>query len=131
MEQYELIERAVLNCFFTNPKLIETTKLESKHFKKNHRLFNFLKAFYNKYKSFDISLIGSHCDDPGKVIDYIADIMDSTSVASRFPLYERRLIEMYYDYNYAREIYKSAKSLYNHDIDIEQFKNELKFILGE
>ncbi len=131
MKQYELLERSILNCFIVEPELIEKTKLESKHFKKHHRLFNFLKDFYKRFKTFDISLMGSVCTNPSEAIDYIADIIDTISVPSRYSLYEEQLLCMYKDFNTIESINKLTRKLYTREIELDDFKSELKEIIGE
>ena len=128
MKNYEYLEKAVLNCFIIDPNLFKKTRLEGKHFKKYSRLFNFLKNFYNKFGTFDISLMGSVCSNPSEAIDYIADIIDTTSVPGRFNLYETQLLKFYNDFNTIEEIHILEHKLYTRELDLEDFKNELKGI---
>lgn len=131
MEQYELLEKAILNCFITSPELIKKTKLSEKHFKKHRRLFIFLKDFYERFGKFDISLMGSVCTNPAEALDYIAEIVDTTSISANFSLYEERLLKLYNNFNEIEEINKLNKKLYLREIDLNDFKIELKEIIGE
>lgn len=129
MEQYELLEKAVLNCFIVKPELLKTTKLIDKHFIKHKRFFNFIKKFYKTFGNLDITLIGSVCTNPKEVIDYLADIIDVTSISSNYELYEQRLLLFYEDYEKIEEIHKLERRLYTREIDLDEFKSEIKRIL--
>ena len=131
MEQYKELEEAILNCLIIKPELFKTTKLNEKHFKKHKRFYVFIKKFYDTFGNFDLSLLKSACSNPGEVMDYIADIINTTSVTGNFELYERRLLKLYDNFEEIENIHKLEKRLYFREIDIDEFKKELKQILGE
>ena len=129
MEQYELIERAILNCFITKPELMKETLLKEVHFKKHRKLFIFLKEFYERFGTFDIALMGSVCKNPSEALDYIAEIIDTTSVSGHFKEYEKRLLLLYYDYDIIEEIHNVETQLYYRKITLGEFKKKMTKIL--
>ena len=131
MNQYKEMEEAVLNCFICNPDLLKETRLKAKHFKKYSNFYNFMVAYYERYKSFDLSLLKSACKNPGVVLNYIADIINTTSILSHFKLYEQRLLQLYEEYYAIDEIHKLEQKLYAREIDLDEFKTELKYIFKE
>ncbi|MBO7526491.1 MAG: hypothetical protein J6T74_01185 [Clostridia bacterium] len=131
MEQYEVLENAVLNCLIVKPELFKIIKLSEKHFKKHRRFYKFLKEFYDLFGKIDFSLIKSCSINPSEVMNYVADIIDTTSIPSNFELYEERLLKFYNQFEIIEEINKLNKKLYLRDIDIDNFKIELKEIIGE
>ena len=88
-------------------------------------------AYYERYKCFDLSLLKSACKNPGVVLNYIADIINTTSILSHFKLYEQRLLQLYEEYYAIDEIHKLEQKLYAREIDLDEFKNELKYIFKE
>ena len=130
MDQYELIEKSILNCLIINPKLFDKLKVNSRYFRNHHRLFNFLKECYDRFGKLDISLIGTICKNPSEALDYIADIMDTTSISANFELYQNQLILFHKDCLKIEDIHKLEQKLYKREIDIEQFEEEIKMILG-
>lgn len=129
MIQYEEAERAVLNCFIVRPELTKTTKLDTKHFKKFGNFFTFIKDFYNETGTFDISLMKTACKNPEVAVNYVAEIIDTTSVISNFEYYENRMLKLFEEYYAVEEIHKLEQALYSRKIDLDTFKQELKGIL--
>lgn len=130
MEQYEILERAILNCLIINPKNFDKLKIGSRYFRKHHRLFNFLKEFYEKFGTLDISLIGTVCKNPSEALDYIADIMDTTSISANFERYQDQLILFHKDCLKIEDIHKLEQRLYKREITLEEFEDEIQSILG-
>lgn len=131
MDQYEVLESAVLNCLIVKPELFKTIKLNEKHFKKHRRFYKFLKEFYDLFGKIDFSLIKTCSINPNEVMNYVADIIDTTSIPSNFELYEERLLKFYNQFETIEEINKLNKKLYLREIDLDDFKIELKEIIGE
>lgn len=130
MDQYVVLEKAVLNCFIVNPDLMKQTKLGAKHFKKYHNLFNVFVELYKRFETIDVSLLQSVCKNPEKVVDYIAEVIDTGSVASRYKIYEKRLLQLYLEYNGVEEIHKLSRKLFSREIDLKTFKAQLDELYG-
>lgn len=128
---YELLEKAILDSFIIKPELLKTTTLEEKHFKSHRRLFIFLRECYKRFGTLDIKLMASVCPNASDMIDYVADIIDGDNCSARFELYQERLIDLYQDYETIEGVYNLAKKLYIRDISLEEFKKEIKTLLGE
>lgn len=93
-KNYDL-ETSILCCFMLKPELMETTKLEDKHFVKNQRMWKFMKSFYKKFGTFDITLMISVIDDKYKLMRYIIDIFNTEPTPLMFEKYEKQLIDLY------------------------------------
>lgn len=127
---YERLEQAVLDCIIYKPELLESTKLEEKYFKKYKRLWVFLKECYKRFGSLDISLMASVCPNACELIDYVADVMDGKHYSARFEQYQEQLIELYDDYEEIEKLYQLSKKLYIREINLENYKKEIKRLLG-
>jgi replicative DNA helicase len=130
MLQYEEIERAILNCLIIEPDLFKNIKVSEKHFKKHRRFYIFIKEYYDTFGKFDISLLKSTCKNPGEALDYIAEIIDTTSIAANFDLYQERMLKMYENFEKIEEIHQLEHKLYTRAVTLDEFKNEIQSILG-
>lgn len=130
MNQYEAVERAILNCYFVKPELMETRKVETRHFKKYRGLFNAFKKMYEEKKTIDFNLLQSMCKDPMKAMDYLADVIDCTSVSGNYKIYEQRLLKLYLEHDGIEAIHKLEAELYSRKIDLATFKAEVDEICG-
>ena len=95
MNKYYDLETSILCCFMLKPELMETTKLEDKHFIKNQRMWQFMKSFYKKFGTFDITLMASVIDNKYKLMRYIVDILNTEPTPFMFEKYEKQLIDLY------------------------------------
>ena len=90
----------------------------------------FLKKYYDTFGRFDIQLLKTACKNPGEALDYIADIIDTTSIVSNFDLYQERLLQMRTDFEKIEDVHKLEQRLYSREITLEQFDEEFKTIMG-
>ena len=69
--QYKIddLEFSILSCLLIKPELMENVILEDKHFKRTQRMWQFMKSFYKKFKTFDINLMYSICKDKWQIVD--------------------------------------------------------------
>lgn len=95
MNKYYDLETSILCCFMLKPELMEVTKLEDKHFVKNQRMWQFMKSFYKKFGTFDITLMASVINDKYKLMRYVVDIFNTEPVPNRYEIYEKQLIDLY------------------------------------
>lgn len=135
MNKYTDLELNVLSCLLIKPELMEKLRLEDKHFVKQQRLWQFMKSFYSKFKTFDSALMISVCQDKFQIIEYIMWLLELNPTPSNFEKYQERLIEMYeeeqQDKIKIQKIYNLSNELYVHKINLDDFKNELKRIIGD
>ena len=126
------LEKSILSCLLLNPKLMEQLILEDKHFVSTQRIWQFMKAFYNKFKTFDIRLMVSICKDKWQIINYIMLLLDIEVTTHNFDKYQKQLIELYEESKKEKwiieKIYELANNLYVRNIELENFDNELKKI---
>ena len=135
MNKYTDLELNVLSCLLIKPELMEKLRLEDKHFIKQQRLWQFMKSFYSKFKTFDSALMISVCQDKFQIIEYIMWLLELNPTPSNFEKYQERLIEMYeeeqQDKIKIQKIYNLSNELYVRKINLDDFKNELKRIMGD
>lgn len=135
MNKYTDLELNVLSCLLIKPELMGKLRLEDKHFVKQQRLWQFMKSFYSKFKTFDSALMISVCQDKFQIIEYIMWLLELNPTPSNFEKYQERLIEMYeeeqQDKIKIQKIYNLSNELYVRKINLDDFKNELKRIMGD
>ena len=131
MLQYEEIERAILNCLIIEPDLFKNIKVNEKYFKKHRRFYIFIKEYYDIFGKFDIPLLKTTCKNPSEALDYIAEIIDTTSIVANFDLYQERMLKMYDNFEKIEDIHQLEHKLYTRAITLDEFANEIKTILGE
>lgn len=134
-ELYYNLELNIMSCLLQRPELMNKCILEDKHFKKYQRLWKFMKAFYSKYKCFDIVLMVSVTNDRKNLISYLSWLVEMEPAPSRFEMYQQRLIEMYNESIEEKviitEIYNLTNKLYVGDYDLISFKKEIDKLLGD
>ena len=130
MLQYEEIERAILNCLIIEPDLFKNIKVSEKYFKKHRRFYIFIKEYYDTFGKFDISLLKTTCKNPSEALNYIAEIIDTTSIVANFDLYQERMLKMYDNFEKIEDIHQLEHKLYTRAITLDEFKNEIQSILG-
>ena len=129
MDKYNDLEMSILSCIYLKPELIENSILEDKYFIKHKKLWLFMKAFYKKFKTFDITLMCSVCKNQYKLLDYFILIADTEPTPYLFDYYVEELITKYNESKkdkWLREkIYSLASELYIRNIDFVQFNDKL------
>ena len=93
--QYKIddLEFSILSCLLIKPELMEKVILEDKHFKRTQRMWQFMKSFYKKFKTFDINLMYSICKDKWQIVEYMSLLLEFEPTASSFDKYQKQLIE--------------------------------------
>ena len=128
MYNYGELELRILSCFWLKPELLETTKLENKHFKNNEKIFVLFKSFYKKFGNLDIPTVCSLVKDRYKFMDYMKIITQLEPVADNFQMYEDLLIELYNESEQEKwlreKTFELANDLYLKNITCEQFKDK-------
>lgn len=132
MKKIADLEKSILSCLLIKPELMEQLILEDKHFVKNQRMWQFMKAFYNKFKTFDIQLMFSICKDKWQIINYIIMLLDIEVTTHNFDKYQKQLIELYEESKKEKwiidEIYSLATNLYIRKVELKDFDYKLKKI---
>lgn len=129
------LEMNVMSCLLLKPELMEKIILEDKHFVKHQRLWQFMKAFYNKFKTFDVQLMYSVCKDKWHIVNYMVILIDIEVTTHNFNLYQKQLIDLYEerkkDKFIIENVYKLANELYVRNISVEEFKNQTQKIYDD
>lgn len=126
------IELQILSCLLLKPELMNNNKLEDKYFKHHQKIWRFMKAFYNRFKTFDSALMISVASNQYKMADYIAMLFDYEPAPSNFEKYQQRLIEEYYESQKEKwiiqRIYEASNDLIVRNINVSEFNDKLKNI---
>lgn len=129
MYDYAEVELSLLSCFWLNPKLLEETKLEEKHFIHYKRLFVLFQSFYKKFGSLNIESVCNVVKDKYKLMRYVKDVIEKEPLPNRFEMYQSLLIELYNESKeekYLREkSFELANDFYLKNINSKQFKEQL------
>ena len=129
MESYNDLELSILSCLLIKPELMNELILEDKHFIRHQRLWQFMKAFYKKFQTFDIQLMYSICKDKWHIVSYMVMLLDKEPTYCNFAKYQKQLIELYEENKKDKIIidlvYKLANDLYVRNITTSEFKNKI------
>lgn len=131
-DEIKNLEMNIMSCLLIKPELMEKLILEDKHFVKHQRLWQFMKAFYKKFNTFDVQLMYSVCKDKWHIINYIILLLDVETTTHNFDLYQKQLLELYEerkkDKFIIENVYKLANELYVRNISVENFKIQIEKI---
>lgn len=123
------LELNVMSCLLIKPELMENIKLEDKHFQKHQRLWKFMKAFYEKFKTFDVQLMYSVCKDKWHIVHYMQMLVMLEPTYTNFDLYQKQIIEQYEENEKDKilidVIYELANKLYVRKISTSEFKQKI------
>lgn len=123
------LELNIMSCLLIKPELMNDIILKDEHFKKHQRLWQFMKAFYKKFKTFDIQLMYSVCKDKWHIVSYIQKLVEIEPTSHNFNKYQQRLIEQCNedekDKWFIDLAYELANKLYVRSITVDDFKNQI------
>lgn len=129
MYNYGELELLILSCIWIEPKLLDNTKLEDKHFINNKKIFIFFKTFYEKFGFFDNELACRKTNDRYKYNKYIELISSLEPTISHFQKYESLLIELYEESEQEKwlreKAFELANDFYMKNINSKQFKEQI------
>lgn len=129
MNNYYELELDILSCLIQRPEYMKSVILEDKHFKKYHNLWQFMKAFYNRYGNFDLVLMTSVVKNKNNMIKYIMLLIEREPAPSNFYQYQQELIKMYNEPKKEQYIIYRINQLIN-DLNFGQLKvNDFKLKL--
>lgn len=126
MKKNDNLELRIMSCLLLKPNLMKELIIEDKHFTKYQRLWKFLKAFYGRYNTFDLTLMVSVCNDKYQILNYIEWLLELEVTTNNFEMYQKQLIDLYNesekDKLIIEKVYEFANRLYVRDITTERFK---------
>ena len=129
------LEMNIMSCLLLKPELMEKIILEDKHFVKHQRLWQFMKAFYKKFQTFDVQLMYSVCKDKWHIVNYMVMLLDIEITTHNFDLYQKQLIDLYEerkkDKFIIENVYRLANELYVRNISVEEFKKQTQKIYND
>lgn len=132
MKEYGEMELNILSCLLIKPELMEKIMLEDKYFIQYKRMWIFMKAFYNKYKTLDIQLMYSVCKNRKDYMFYLETVINVDALPCNFELYQKRLKEMFEEKQkdswVINKIFDLTNDLYVRNINLDQFKEKLDII---
>ncbi len=95
----ELIERTIIGCIYTKPKLIEEIFIKEEYFTNpyNRTIFKVTIDFYNKNKKLDLVLIYQEYQKylTNNFIVFIGEVTESITTTTIFDDYQEKLFEIY------------------------------------
>ncbi len=125
MNQLYDLEINILSCLLQKPELMKNLKLEDKHFIRNQRLWQFMKAFYKKYETFDVVMMFNVCKNKYKIIEYLKYLIEVEPIPNNFEKYQQQLIELYNEKEsesiLIKNIYELSNDLLNMNIEVDEF----------
>lgn len=128
------LELNIMSCLLLKPELMKDIILEDKHFTKHQRLWQFMKAFYKKFETFDVQLMYSVCKDKWHIVNYMEWLVELEPIPNNFYKYQKQLIELFHETEEEKIkidlIYKYANDLWVRNISLEDFKNKVDEIIG-
>ena len=123
------LEKSILSCLLQKPELMDKVILEDKHFVRTQRMWQFMKAFYKMFGTFDINLMYSVCKDKWQIVNYIIMLLDYEVVTCNFDKYQKQLLELYEenkkDKYIIEKVYELANSLLVRNISTSDFRNKV------
>ena len=129
---YTDLEISILSCLLQRPELMENTILKDMYFVKNKKIWLFMKAFYKRFKNFDITLMMSISKNKYRMSEYICWLVEQEPAPSLFKQYEKQLIDLYNETKKEKWIiekaYELANDLYVRNIKIEDYIDKIKEI---
>ena len=135
MKEYGEMELNVLSCLLLKPELMKEVIIEDKHIIQYKRIWVFMKAFYNKYQTFDIPLMYSVCKNKRDLMNYIEILLCTDAFTNSFKLYQERLIEMFKEKQkdswIINKVYDLSNQLLVRSITTEEFKIKINKIYDD
>lgn len=132
MSEINDLEINIMSCLLINPNLMNELIIEDKHFIKHQRMWQFMKSFYKKFKTFDVQLMYSICTDKWHIVEYMSKLANVEPTDSNFKIYQEQLIEQYEESKKDKwikeKIYSLANDLYIGNVKVKDFKNEVDTI---
>lgn len=129
MDKIDDLEINIMSCLLINPDLMKEITLEDKYFVKHQRMWQFMKAFYKKFGTFDVQLMYSVCKDKWHIVEYMIKLANVEITDSNFKKYQEQLIEQYEETKKDKwikeKIYSLANDLYVGNIKVNEFRNEI------
>lgn len=132
MQKYNDLELSILSCLLMKPSLMEQVILEDKHFIKQQKIWQFMKAFYKKFGNFDLNLMMSVSKNKYRMIEYIMWILDKEPTTAHFNEYQKHLIELYNEGKKEKwiidKIFELSNDLLVRNIDVQNYKLRIEEI---
>lgn len=126
------LEFYLLSCLIMWPELMPLIYIDDMYFKNHQKLWQFMKAFYFKYKTFNTALMRNVCADKYAISNYIEMIVDCGPIHKptdfEIDIFQKQLVE---DYNQSEKdkwlinkIYELANRLYVKELSIKEFEDK-------
>lgn len=126
------LELSIMSCLLLKPELMNQVIVKDEHFKRHVKLWKFMNAFYDKFKTYDTALMYSVCKNKWKIINYIEELLNYEPTPSNFMKYQEALIEeckqSENERRIADKVYNLANELFVGKINLEEFKETFEKI---
>ena len=128
MNKYNDLELSVLFCLLQRPELMKNVLLEDKDIKKHLNIWIFMKSVYEKFGTFDMTIIINITKNRHQMCEYIMWLYDKEPAPSLFEMYQKQLIDEFEksekDKYIINNIYILANDLFVGNISTETFKEK-------
>lgn len=129
---YVDLEISILSCLLQRPELMEDTILKDMYFVKHKKIWLFMKAFYKRFKNFDITLMMSISKNKYRMSEYICWLVEQEPAPSLFKQYEKQLIDLYNETKKEKwiieKVYELSNNLYVRNIKVDEYIDKIKQI---
>lgn len=129
---YTNLEISILSCLLQRPELMEDTILKDMYFVKHKKIWLFMKAFYKRFKNFDITLMMSISKNKYRMSEYICWLVEQEPAPSLFKQYEKQLIDLYNEAKKDKwiieKVYELSNDLYVRNIKVDEYIDKIKQI---
>lgn len=88
------LERNILACLILYPAKMDHLRVKSTDFKYERGLFLFMQTFYERYNTFDLTLMSNVCSQKVKMIERCTDIISRDFSVALFEQYQDALLEV-------------------------------------
>ena len=132
MNKYNDLEISLLSCILIKPELMEEVVLDDKYFIKTKRIWLFMKSFYKKFGTFDLTLMCSVVKEKYQLVNYLEKILDVEPTPALFQKYQQQLIDLYNEKEKDKIIiektYELANELLLRNITPFEFKKQIDYL---
>lgn len=132
MNKYNDLEISLLSCILIKPELMEEVVLDDKYFVKTKRIWLFMKSFYKKFGTFDLTLMCSVVKEKYQLVNYLEKILDVEPTPALFQKYQQQLIDLYNEKEKDKIIiektYELANELLLRNITPFEFKKQIDYL---
>lgn len=129
------LEKVIMSCILNKPELMKDERLKDDLFINNQKLWQFLKATYKKFGTFDNKLMYSVVGNKYNYIAMLNEMIDIEPVPSNFNWYIKQLNDLHNEEEIEtmriNAIFNMANDLLLRNITSNEFKKRIDEMFKE